>query len=227
MLTLPRLGVHYRLCEDLDGANSIASFNWPGIVVYLGGLVVVSVGTLVCSWYLSRWWFQILFIFTPTWGNNPFWLVFFQMGWFNHQLVVKHSQGTRWKLRNLLFIEFLGGKKPKKVCIAQALETWWTYPTRYGYLGMNTSEKNHCWPWSFVGEVLFGEFWHFWHFLYVEAKLKGITKSHEGHLKSHFSSWNPYAKRHIFGKLPPLKLTKLLDGKQKSQKQNTNHRKWM
>lgn len=23
-----QLGVHYRLCEDLDGANSIASFNW-------------------------------------------------------------------------------------------------------------------------------------------------------------------------------------------------------
>ena len=34
-----RLGVHYRLCEDLDGANTIASFNWPGIVVYLGGPV--------------------------------------------------------------------------------------------------------------------------------------------------------------------------------------------
>lgn len=34
----PRLGVHYRLCEDLDGTGTVASFNWPGIVVYLGGL---------------------------------------------------------------------------------------------------------------------------------------------------------------------------------------------
>ena len=33
------------------------------------------------------WWFQIVFIFTPTWGNDPIWLAhIFQMGWFNHQL---------------------------------------------------------------------------------------------------------------------------------------------
>ena len=27
---------------------------------------------------LSRWWFQIFFIFTPTWGRFPFWLIFFK-----------------------------------------------------------------------------------------------------------------------------------------------------
>ena len=27
-------------------------------------------------WYTS-WWFQIFFIFTPTWGNDPIWLIFF------------------------------------------------------------------------------------------------------------------------------------------------------
>ena len=27
---------------------------------------------------LSRWWFQIFFIFTPTWGNDPIWLIFFR-----------------------------------------------------------------------------------------------------------------------------------------------------
>ena len=26
----------------------------------------------------SRWWFQIFFIFIPTWGNDPFWLIFFK-----------------------------------------------------------------------------------------------------------------------------------------------------
>ena len=26
----------------------------------------------------SRWWFQIFFIFTPTWGRFPFWLIFFK-----------------------------------------------------------------------------------------------------------------------------------------------------
>ena len=38
----------------------------------------------------SSWWFQIFFVFTPTWGDDPIWLIFiyiFQMGW-NHQLVI-------------------------------------------------------------------------------------------------------------------------------------------
>ena len=38
------------------------------------------------KWWTS-WWFQIFFIFPPTWGNDPIWLYnIFQMGW-NHQLV--------------------------------------------------------------------------------------------------------------------------------------------
>ena len=32
-----------------------------------------------------RWWFQILFIFIPTWGNDLIWLIFFKGCW-NHQL---------------------------------------------------------------------------------------------------------------------------------------------
>ena len=32
----------------------------------------------------SRWWSQISYIFTPTWRNDPIWLIFFPMGW-NHQ----------------------------------------------------------------------------------------------------------------------------------------------
>ena len=28
---------------------------------------------------LSGWWFQIFFIFIPTWGNDPIWLIF--LGW--------------------------------------------------------------------------------------------------------------------------------------------------
>ena len=35
---------------------------------------------------MTRWWFQIFFIFTPICGRFPFWLYnIFQMGW-NHQL---------------------------------------------------------------------------------------------------------------------------------------------
>ena len=29
-----------------------------------------------CS-LLPRWWFQIFYMFTPIWGNDPFWLIFF------------------------------------------------------------------------------------------------------------------------------------------------------
>ena len=32
----------------------------------------------------TGWWFQICFVFTPTWGRFLFWLIFFRMGW-NHQ----------------------------------------------------------------------------------------------------------------------------------------------
>ena len=27
---------------------------------------------------ITRWWFQIFYIFTPTWGNEPIWLIFFK-----------------------------------------------------------------------------------------------------------------------------------------------------
>ena len=29
-------------------------------------------------WHLTRWWFQVFFIFAPTWGNDPIWLIFFR-----------------------------------------------------------------------------------------------------------------------------------------------------
>ena len=31
------------------------------------------------SWRLSSWWFQMFFIFIPTWGNDPIWLIFFKL----------------------------------------------------------------------------------------------------------------------------------------------------
>ena len=67
----------------------------------------------------TRWWFQTFFMFTPTWGNDPIWL----MGW-NHQLekvvfpVVSCILGKLqpccwWGLlanpQNLDLDEFLGG----------------------------------------------------------------------------------------------------------------------
>ena len=36
--------------------------------------------TWVTKFHLPGWWFQIFFIFIPTWGNDPIWLIFFK--WF-------------------------------------------------------------------------------------------------------------------------------------------------
>ena len=51
---------------------------------------------------LSWWWFQRFVIFTPTWGNDPIWLIFFKLGWFNHQLVVFlfASNPKFWQLKS-------------------------------------------------------------------------------------------------------------------------------
>ena len=38
--------------------------------------------------YRTRWWFHVVLIFNPTRGNDPIWLIFFQMGW-NHRLDVR------------------------------------------------------------------------------------------------------------------------------------------
>ena len=53
----------------------------------LRGVVVIRWPVLGGNQTIPRWWFQTLFIFTPTWGNDPIWLNLtniFQMGW-NHQ----------------------------------------------------------------------------------------------------------------------------------------------
>ena len=34
--------------------------------------------TETCELLLSSWWFQRVFMFTPTWGNDPIWIIFFR-----------------------------------------------------------------------------------------------------------------------------------------------------
>ena len=52
---------------------------------------------------MTRWWFQIFFLFIPTWGRFPFWLIFFK--WVeNHQLDDDFEddgeQKVYWKFQN-------------------------------------------------------------------------------------------------------------------------------
>ena len=65
-------------------------FFWRPGIPFLDGFQppffkLVACGVLFA--WKPRWWFQIYFIFTSTWGNDPIWLVFFRWGW-NHQPVI-------------------------------------------------------------------------------------------------------------------------------------------
>ena len=44
------------------------------------------------SFIISSWWFQIFFIFTPTWGRFPIWLVFFK--WVETTNQISSPKGT-------------------------------------------------------------------------------------------------------------------------------------
>ena len=45
---------------------------------WFGDFTMTSwLGNMNGTHWWSRWWFQIFFIFTPTWGRFPFWLIFF------------------------------------------------------------------------------------------------------------------------------------------------------
>lgn len=52
---------------------------------------------LPITFIMTRWWFQKIFMFTPTWGNNPIWRIFFRLG-SKHQL-----DEYDWDIRLTLF----------------------------------------------------------------------------------------------------------------------------
>ena len=51
-----------------DGRNGLPKFS--------GKRPIVS--SILWSHRITRWWFQRFFIFTPIWGNDPIWLIFFK-----------------------------------------------------------------------------------------------------------------------------------------------------
>ena len=59
-------------------------------------LYLDDVGYLSCSF--TRWWFQIFFIFTPTWGNDPIRLIFFKWVETTNQIYIFLAPG---KMSNL------------------------------------------------------------------------------------------------------------------------------
>ena len=58
------------ICHGNGWSSSSTLWDW--------GIVARNYDKLCFLSILSRWWFQIFFIFTPTWGRFPFWLIFFR-----------------------------------------------------------------------------------------------------------------------------------------------------
>ena len=61
-------------------------------------LLVTVVGLVLQPYRETRWWFQIFFIFIPTWGNDPIWLIFFK--WAETTNLERISQLKRHVLKN-------------------------------------------------------------------------------------------------------------------------------
>ena len=77
----------------------------------------------ISSDFLSRWWFQIFFIFTPILGEDePILTNIFQMGWFNHQLVVFGFQDSN---KSGQTPEEVGGEG-REIHAGIEAEVWWS-----------------------------------------------------------------------------------------------------
>ena len=56
----------------------------------------------VLIFYITGWWFQIFFIFTPIWGNDPIWLIFFR--WVETTNQIRLSTLEAWLVLWVMFI---------------------------------------------------------------------------------------------------------------------------
>ena len=68
-MTSPRFVVSTKPMDFNRSFNTAARLPW-------NMPTPASIPMLNSCWWFTRWWFQIFFIFTPTWGNDPIWLIF-------------------------------------------------------------------------------------------------------------------------------------------------------
>ena len=90
----------------------------------------------------TRWWFQIFFIFFPTWENDPIWLICFYLGWNHH--VVSHQIPPKIKHIKHQVILALGLPLPHRaspIFIRATLATCTVssrcWPNTHGHNGQN------------------------------------------------------------------------------------------
>ena len=75
----PRVVIFHRHGSSRSAAHQ-AEASW----LQMGSVLGIEVAY---SW-LTSWWFQRFFIFTPTWGNDPIWLIFFKGVETTNQLII-------------------------------------------------------------------------------------------------------------------------------------------
>ena len=52
---------------------------------------------------ITRWWFQMFFIFTPIWGRFPFWLIFFRWVETTNQIIIwEYDWISTWRVSSQL-----------------------------------------------------------------------------------------------------------------------------
>ena len=88
-----------------------------------------------CAVYRSGWWFQFFLMFSPTWGNDPIWLIFFR--WvettnrrcfsFSEIRVFSSSRAVSWLRVVILY----------PVSLSHRIHVWYTY------LHLPTIKINH------------------------------------------------------------------------------------
>ena len=75
--------------------NGKAGFHGRQQAFCLSSILCISrnladLNQILGGYFITRWWFQIFFIFTPTWGDDPFWQIFFKGVETINQLSVCH-----------------------------------------------------------------------------------------------------------------------------------------
>ena len=116
-----------------------------------GGLFEIEFGAKMIYEGFTKWWFQIFLIFTPTWGNDPIWLIFFRWvettNWFSFFLVdacrhVRSLNKIRWKA-DILLME----KNPAPPIIYETFKKWDILHINW----CRISSINSIMTWSVIG----------------------------------------------------------------------------
>ena len=113
---------------------------------------------------LSRWWFQIFFIFTPTWGNDSIWLIFFRWVETTNQVIYSIKYLILQVFGSSMF-RLSGTFSPQELQQRLPALVWWagcgrvTLHQRYPKIEIEMSSNEQLqWYYMMVSTIII-EFW--------------------------------------------------------------------